>query len=79
MALQFYWYQHPLQSSGKKSHLDNALLIRLLLFYGPLGDSIEAYLSLMGYSGAQMLREWELIFLYDLKKIKSSLYIQNFF
>ncbi len=62
MTLQFYWYQHPLQSSQQKSHLDKALLIRFLLFYDPLGDSIEGYLSLLEYNGAQMLRDWELIF-----------------
>ena len=57
MALQFYWYQHPLQSNEQKFHLDNALLIRLLLFYDPHSDTIEGYLSLLGYNGTQMLRE----------------------
>ncbi len=61
MTLQFYWYQHPLQSSEQKSHLDNVLLIRLLLFYDPHSDSIEADLSLLGYNRTQMLGDWELI------------------
>ena len=77
MALQFYWYQHPLQSSEQKTHLYNALLIRLLLFYGPLGDSIEGYLSLTGYSGAQMLREWDSYFL-RFKKSSLVLIITSF-
>ncbi len=62
MALKFYWYQHPRQSSEQKSHLDNAHLIRLLLFYDTCGDSIKGYLSLHGYNGAHMFRDWELLF-----------------